>query len=425
MTTRGERHLHGMKVLDFTQAVAGSFCTRLLCDMGAQVIKVELPPTGDRMRLLGPFSGRSWKMPPSMSPVFVYANAGKQSISLDLKKPQAIELIREMVAQVDVVVENFTPHVMKGYRLTYEDLRNIREDLIMCSITGYGQTGALADYPAGDAVGQAMGGMAALCGEQDGYPYLAGNGIADTFTATTAAMAILAALLRRAQTGEGEYIDISMMDSIFSADCAAAPYYLASRGEYSMARGGRFFHLACPWGVFKGPQGRYLAIMAPGDLPWRRLAELMGRPELIDDPRFSTMAARLQNRDAVHEIIERFLQGFETAEEAHRALCEARLMAGIVLDPWEVANHPQVAERQMVWEIPYPFVGSIPTAATAPRFSSAPISVGRAPFIGEHNRAVLRGLLGLSDGALDQLYAQGILYEEEAVARLADAPGGA
>ncbi len=420
--------LAGITVLDFTRAVAGGYCTRLLGDMGARIIKVEAPYIGDGIRLLPPFSGPSWALPPSMSPTFVHCNAGKQSIGLDLRQPAAIDLVERLVPHVDVVVENFTRHVMPGYGLAYEDLRRLREDLVMCSISGFGMEGPLADVPSADAVGQAMGGTLSLCGEENGYPYMAGNGAADATTATTAALAIVAALFERLRTGAGQHVDISMMDAVFASDCAAAPSYVASRGAHSVPRGGRFHHLACPWGVFRGPGDEYLVLMAPGDIPWERLVRFMGRPELIDDPRFSTMDARLANRGQVHVEIEAFLQTFPTAAAAHQALAEAKIIAGVVLDPWEVANHPQVAARDMVREVPYPLADPVPTIATALHFSRNPVSVGRAPFRGEHNRPVLHELLALRDDEIDRLLESGAVHQDDVVPHLAahevQAPAG-
>jgi crotonobetainyl-CoA:carnitine CoA-transferase CaiB-like acyl-CoA transferase len=411
--------LRGIKVLDFTRAVAGGYCTRLLSDMGAEVIKIEPPEIGDGIRLLPPFSGETWALPASMSPIFIHCNAGKSSIGLDLKKPEAIDLVKRMVPHFDVVVENFTPHVMRSFGLAYDDLRKIREDLVMCSVSGFGQEGPLADSPATDPVGQAMSGMMSLCGEDDGYPYQAGNGIADSMTATTAALAIVSALLERLRTGEGQHIDVGMMDTLFAVDCAAAPSYVASRGEYSVPRGGRFHHLACPWGVFKGPQNSYLVVMAAGDIPWERLVRFMGRPELIKDPRFDSMGARLKNQEQVHEIIEEFLQSFETVEAAHKALTDARIIVGMVLDPWEVANHPQLAARDMIHEVDYPFADDpVSTIATALHFSKSRTSIGRAPFMGEHNDEVFREYLGLTDDELKRLRESGAIHEHVIVEHL-------
>jgi len=418
MAKRNEGVLRDITVLDFGRAVAGAYCTRLLADMGARIIKVEGPIIGDPMRLVGPFFGESWRMPPSISPIFLHCNAGKESISLDLKKPESIDLIRRLIPHVDVVLENFTPHVMRSYGLAYDDLRLIREDIVMCSISGFGQKGPLADTPAADAVGQAMSGMLSLCGEQNGYPYLAGNGIADTATSTTAAMAILAALLERFRSGTGQYIDISMMHTLFAMDSAAAPYCVASHGEHSVPRGGRFHHIACPWGVFKGPQGRHLVMMVIGDAAWQTLARLMGRTDMIDDPEFASMDARMRNRDKVHDAIEEFLQSFATAEEAYQTIAKEHLIVGLVLEPWEVATHPQTKPRDMVREVPHPLSGPLSTIATAPLFSRNPITVGRAPFIGEHNRPVLREFLGLSEAELDRLHKDGVLFQDATVTKL-------
>ena len=423
MTHSMDGVLRGIKVLDFTRAVAGGYCTRVLRDMGAEVVKIEAPEIGDGIRLLPPFSGESWALPASMSPVFIHCNAGKSSICLDLKKPEAVALVKRMVPHFDVVVENFTPHVMRSFGLAYDDLRLLREDLVMCSISGFGAEGPLADNPATDPVGQAMSGMLSLCGDEDGYPYQAGNGIADSTTAMTSALAIVAALLERFRSGEGQHIDIGMMDALFAVDCAAAPSYVASRGEYSVPRGGRFHHLACPWGVFKGPQDSYLVVMAAGDIPWENLVRFMGRPDLITHPDFENMGVRLKNQEKVHDIIEAFLQTFDTVEAAHKALSDARIIAGPVLDPWEAANHPQLAARGMIHEVDYPLADDpVPTIGTGLHFSKSRTSVGRAPFLGEHNREILREYLGLSDENVKHLLDTGVLYEHVVVPHLSDAP---
>lgn len=424
MTGSGEGILRGITVLDFGRVVAGGYCGRILADMGARVIKLEATHTGDHIRLLGPLAGEHWCMPPSISPIFMHCNAGKESLSLDLKRPESIELIRRMMPQVDVVLENFTSHVMPGLGLGYEDLRRIRPDLIMCSISGFGPTGPLADAPAADGVAQAMSGMLSLMGEENGYPHFAGNGIADTASATTAAMAILAALLERMRSGEGQHIDISMMHTLLSMDGAAAPYCVVSKGEHKVPRSGRAHHLACPWGTFKGPEGKYLVIMMTGPWAWKKLVTLMGREDLLTHPKFASDEARLRHKHEVHDIIEEFLMSFGTAEDAYRALAAERLLVGIVLDPWEAATHPQTPP-EMIRPVKYPYTGEMLTIATAPRFSRNPTQVGRAPFLGEHNRSVLRELAGLDAGELDRLHAAGVLFEDSTVTHLdrdTDAP---
>ena len=409
--------LQGITVLDFSRVVAGGYCGRILADMGATVIKVEAPHTGDLIRLLGPLNGEDWCMPPSISPIFMHCNAGKKGLSLDLKHPDGIKLIKRLIPQVDVVLENFTSHVMPGFGLGYEELRKIRPDIIMCSVSGFGASGPLADTPAADGIVQAMSGMMSVTGGEDGYPLFAGNGIADTATATSAAMAILAALLERFRNGNGQHIDVSMMHTLFAMDGAAAPFCVASRGKHQVPRAGRAHHLACPWGTFKGPEGKYLVIMMMGDGPWEKLVKLMGREDILTDPRYTYFEERLKHKYEVHDIIEDYLMGFETAEEAYQVLKAERIMVGIVLDPWEVATHPQTPP-DMIQSIPYPYSGDQQTIATTPRFSLTPTQVGRAPFVGEHNRSLLREMIGLDDAELDRLHAVGALFEDDTVIHL-------
>ncbi|QDX79942.1 hypothetical protein B9N43_00945 [Denitratisoma sp. DHT3] len=413
----GQGILRGITVLDFGRVVAGGYCGRILADMGARVIKVEAPHTGDYIRLLGPMGGEHWSMPPSISPIFMHCNAGKESLSLDLKRPESIDLIKRMIPKIDVVLENFTSHVMPGLGLGYEDLKRIRPDIVMCSISGFGPAGPLADAPAADGIAQAMSGMLSLMGEEGGYPHFAGNGIADTASATTAAMAILGALLERFRSGTGQHVNISMMHTLLSMDGAAAPYCVASKGEHKVPRSGRFHHLACPWGTFKGPEGKYLVIMMTGQWAWEKLAKMMGREDMLSHPKFTSLEARLQHKHEVHDIIEAYLMSFETAEAAYQALAAERLLVGIVLDPWEAASHPQTPP-EMIQPIPYPYAGEVPTIATAPLYSETPTRIGRAPFIGEHNRRVLRELAGLDDAELDRLHQAGALFEDDTVTHL-------
>lgn len=417
MADTGRGILRDITVLDFGRVVAGGYCGRILADMGARVIKVEAPYTGDHIRLLGPMNGEHWSMPPSISPIFMHCNAGKESLSLDLKKPESIELIRRLIPRVDVVLENFTSHVMPGLGLGYEDLKKLRPDLIMCSITGFGPTGPLADAPAADGIAQAMSGMLSLTGEQDGYPHFAGNGIADTASATTAAMAVLAALLERFRSGAGQHIHISMMHTLLSMDGAAAPYCVASHGEHKVPRSGHTHHLACPWGIFKGPEGKYFVIMITGPGPWEKLVKRMGREDMVADPKFATPEARLRHKYEIHDIIEGFLMGFETAAAAYEALAAERLLVSIVLDPWEAATHPQTPP-DMIRSVHYPYTGELLTIATAPSFSRNPVTVGRAPFVGEHNRSVLRELAGVEEAELDRLHRSGVLFEDDTVVHL-------
>ncbi len=411
MVDGGTGPLVGYRVLDFSRAIAGAYTTRLLADMGARIIKIEPPEAGDSLRYLNLDDPRiANAMEPTFSPMFIHCNAGKESVCVDFKKPESIELLKALAARVDVVVENFTPHVLPSYGLGYEHLKAIRPDLILCSITGFGQTGPLAEHVSNDAVGQAMSGMASLTVDDRGYPVEAGNGVGDSATSLTAAMAILAALLHRERTGEGQHIDVSIVDSLMALDGLGHAYTAATRGEYTVDPHPRTHFLFGPWGVFKGPNERYFGMLAP----WPRLCEMMGRPELVEDPRFATAEAFLDHREEAHRLIEEYFQSYESDEALFDAMIEKRIPAGPVLDTIEVQTHPQLAAREMVRDVPYA-LKTIPTVATAPRFSATPISVGRAPYVGEHNDEVCRELLGMSEDQLRGLYESGAMLRDEAV----------
>ena len=300
--------LDGVKVLDFTAAAVGPFCSRILADMGAEVIRVEWPrgPAKEVEETVGRFSSEGIESGRQI--LFLHCNGGKKSLCLNLKTPRGLELVRELVKQVDLVVENYTPHVMSSYGLDYSSLKAINPRIIMCSLTGYGREG-MPDYPehpCTDPIAQAMGGLTWITGERGGPPYAIGGGIGDTMASMAGAIAILAAILHRDKTGQGQYIDVSMIHTSLFADCTTMPYVAANNGTTKFFRNGQINTYTCPMGPFKAKEG-YISVQSAGkgpESPWARLCSIMGREDLITDPRFLDDDSRIARTPEVIALME-------------------------------------------------------------------------------------------------------------------------
>src|SRR6516225_11621896 len=273
---RAPRHLlDGYKVLDFTHFIAGPTATRLMAGMGAEVVKVELAPKGDQAREIQFIRNKR-------SAYFIQQNRGKQSLCLDMKKPAAVELIKQLIPQFDVMVENFAPGIISSMGLDYQTVSAINPRIIMCSISALGQTGPLAHDPGFDFIGQAYAGITSLIGEEEGPPYMPMVAIGDVSAGAHAMGAIACALLHRERTGQGQYIDVSLLDTYFHCQTIGVQLYSASQGAREMKASGLHHSLACPAGVFKG-QKRWIIILAMTDKQWVNLCEAIGRSDLVAD----------------------------------------------------------------------------------------------------------------------------------------------
>jgi CoA:oxalate CoA-transferase len=425
--------LAGIRVLDFTLAAVGPFCTRVLSDLGAEVIHVEWPRvrwqsaqsgledtrfTREGMGLDGGRGRRDQQL-------YAHTNAGKKSLAVNLKTPQGVAAVRKLVERVDVVVENMTPRVMQGYGLSYASLRETNPRLVMCSMSGFGQQGLDGDTarPCSDPVAQAMSGIAWSTGERDGPPYTVGGGLGDTVTSMTGATAILAALLRRDRTGEGEYIDLSMVESLAYLDCTVLPY-AAMTGHNHYFRNGQQNSYTFPMGPFRATGG-YIALQAPGsgaDSPWGRLCLLMDREDLLADERLVDDVSRLEHADEVIAAVETWLCSMEDREGALALLASERISAGPVLSQEEMLTHPFFAERGTFGTVDYPEFG--PVRMVEPPFklerSSAHVR-GPAPQMGEHTREIAGADLGLGEDEVQDLIDAGVLYESKGARRRRDA----
>ena len=412
-TTSPPKLLAGVTVVDFTQYLAGPSATRLMADLGAEVIKLERAPQGDLGRQIH-------LLEHGQSALYLGACAGKKSVCVELKDPRGRDLAYDLVRQADVVVENYSPGVMARLGLDYDTLRQHNPKLIMASVSGYGQDGPYAKHTSFDIIAQAQSGVMAMTGEPDGPPTYVGDYFGDPNAGIHAALAICAALFHRATSGRGQYIDVSQLESLVYLDYINFPLFLMTHGAVVPHRFGSDFFNVCPYGVYKSKQGHI--VFAVVQHQWPALVRAMGKPELADDPRFATMDARLERRDEVRALIEDWLQSFDDDETPLKILAEARVPTAPVLDIPRAAAHPQLQARRLFQDVPHPLLGPTPIAKSPFHFSDASVEIPfRAAFLGEHNEYVLQTKLAYTDERIAALYADGVLVQDERVRELADA----
>jgi len=405
MPDKATHILDGYKVIDFSQVLAGPTVTRLMAEMGAEVIKIELPPGGDRSRRL-PYlrDGRSG--------YFVQQNRGKKSVCVDLKNPAGHAIVRELVAAADVMVENFAPGVIARHGFGYETVSALNPRIVMCSISLCGQTGPSAYKPGFDPIGASLAGVLDMTGEADGPPLLNTMGIGDISTGVHGLSAVLAALLYRERSGKGQWVDVSLVDTYFHYHDLSAQALSLSGGAIKPRRSGQHHYLVTPGGIFKSREG-YIFVVAL-DHQWPDLCRTMGRPELAEDPRFKTNPARTENASTVIKIIEDWLQAQASDEAALRQLDENRVPNAPVLSVEQAVNHPQLRARRTVRTIHDRVLGEFQVPGFPLRFSEFPGElILEAPFLGEHNFEVLGKYLGYSASRVKELETNGVLYQAD------------
>lgn len=386
--------LAGYVVVDFTRVYSGPYCTKMLSDLGATVIKLERPGEGDEVRFAG------MQLNPArtdQSAYFARMNAGKRSIALDFSHPQAREVVHDLVRRADVVVENFSPGVMAKYGFDEPGLRRIRPDLVYCSISGFGQTGPLRSMQAYAHLVNAFSGMMEL--DRGGiFPPRANNlQAADVLAGVHAFGAICAALLRRARTGKGAFLDVSMLESLVVADDIN---FCALLNGGTAARAPRAGMAILPIG------DRHVAMQIGGSSAmWPRLTELIGRPDLIDDQRFASPGARRENWSELLEILSEWSRRFQSPDEAVDALARARMPGVPMLMPEEVIEHPHLKARGAFPSVPHPVSGNARVTAQPFQLDGKPVGPsGPVPYlIGEHTREVLGDWLGYSKARVQEL----------------------
>jgi formyl-CoA transferase len=392
--------LKGVRVLDLSRILAGPLCTMMLGDLGAEVIKVERPGTGDDTRTWGPpFSGGE-------SAYFLCCNRNKRSITVDLRKPQGRELIRELAKVSDVVVENFTPGLMKRFELDYEILRELNPRLVFCSITAYGQNGPYCDRPGYDMVLSAVGGLMWITGERDGNPCKVGVAITDVLTGVQASGAITAALLWRERSGRGQYIDCSLLDTQVAALANIASNYLVAGQEAT--RWGTAHESIVPYQTFP-TKDRPIAIAAANQKLWESFCNAAGKGDWLEDPRFESNPKRVENRDVLLPLVAD-LMAQKSCDEWMEILLDAGVPCGPVNNMESLFADPQVQHRQMLAEVPHPTIGTLKLTGVPLKYSETPGEVRLAPpLLGEHIEEILSSVLGYSSERIATLRSDGVV----------------
>ena len=391
------RALDGVKILAFEQVLSGPFATCLLADMGAEVIKVERPGVGDVIR--------SWdSVVKGLSSGYVWLNRNKRSITVDVKKDKGKEILQTLARKSDIFFENYAPGVAGRLGLGYEELSATNPRLIYCSLSGYGQDGPYRDVKAYDLLIQGEGGIIATTGYPD-KPARAGIAIADIASGMYAAIGILLALYQREKTGQGQFIDVSMLDSIVSW-LGYFPHHYWHAGE-EPARVGMRHHYVTPYGPYLAGDGEYVNLAVASASDWEIFCrQVIEKPELLDDARFATVEGRRKNRSELEETIENIF-----LEHDHKywlaQLKKAELPHGIVRGIAQVLAHPQVAARKLIREAESP-VGKIPVIANALTMSGSPARYDRIPALGEDSEAIL-GELEYSQAEIAKLRAEKII----------------
>ncbi len=407
--TRQRLPFHDVRVLDFTRVLAGPYLARHLHDLGAEVIKVEPPRLGDDSRLLPYITAGG------LSGYFMQQNCGKLGISLNLKQPEAVAIAKQLARISDVVLENYKPGVMGELGLDYEALKAVNPQIIMCSISGYGQSGPYSDR-AGEVISTtASSGQLDPAGDPKGPPQSFRHAFGDMNAGSHALAAIAAALHWRDRSGRGQYIDLSILDCIFAIDTWNVQRYSLSGGALR-PHWYRYHHpFLVPRGDFPTPDGRWLFIEAYTEEHWPRLAAALGRSELAHDIRFATLDARTQNQAALYDLVAGWVQAQPSGWAAEESLQAHRVPAAVVRTIPEAVALPQLQTRGMLVPISHPVLGQITVTNSPYRFSGCRSGVGGLPpGLGQHNRKVLSEALGYPAQAIARLESAGTVFSSKA-----------
>ena len=405
MPEKMDHVLTGLRILDFTRALAGPTCTRMFAEMGAEVIKVEPAPKGDMSRSASVYNKRSL--------FFVQHNRGKKSLCVNLRDPRGMALVTSLIPHVDVVVENFKPGIMADMGLSYDRLRELKSDVILCSISALGQTGPLANKPGYDYIAQAYAGVTSMIGDEDEPPYIPLVGLGDVNTGVHGALAVLAALRHRDRTGRGQHLDVALLDVYYHFHEINVHQVRASGGKVKPTRVGRHMTYLCPGGVFRATGG-HVVIMAFFH-HWPDLCRAMERPDLIEDPQYSTDPARLERRDEVVKIIEDWLQTFPDVTSAVSRMEQFEVPVAPVLSVAETLEHPHLRARGTVRTIQDAvYGGDIDVPGFPLKFSDFPEELPlTAPTLGQHNLDALTTYLKKAPEEVSRLHAEGVLVNNK------------
>ena len=377
-----EQPLHGIKVIDLTSAVSGPFCTMVLGDMGADVIKVEEITKGDMNRTAGPFIGGE-------GAYFLYANRNKRSITLNLREEKGREILLKLVKDADVFVENFRPRVKERLRIDYPTLKEINERLIYCSISGFGQTGPWAERPGFDQIAQGMSGLMSVTGFPETGPTRAGVAIGDSVCSLYAVQGILAALLERNKSGKGQFIETSLLEGLISLLGFQSAKYFGTN-ERPMRQGNDHGTIG-PYGAYKTKDG-YINIAAGTQEMWEKLCDLLDTKDLLKDPRFGTSEDRCKNKDILRTFIEARLES-KTSQEWIDQINAVGVACGPINNIDQVFQDEQVLHQKMLSEMDHPTAGKIKTIGFPVKMHKTPCELTLPPpRHGEHTESILKSL---------------------------------
>jgi formyl-CoA transferase len=399
--------LQGIRVVDMTRALAGPYCAMMLGDLGADVIKVEQPGQGDGCRGWGPpFVGEPYGPYPGESAYFIAVNRNKRSVTVNLKSAEGQEVVRRLAAASDVLVENFRTGVLDKMGLGYEDLHALNPRLVYCSISGYGRTGPYAERPGYDPIIQAEGGMMSITGPEEGPPYRVGVPIVDITAGMFAATAALAALRARDHTGEGQLVDVSLLDAQVALLANVASNYLV--GKAPPRRLGNAHPNIAPYQAFRARDG-WFVLAAGSERLWRILCDTIERPDLKDDPRFATNGDRVANLPPLAEALSEVFVTRDAGEWLAE-LREAGLPCGPINAIPDVFAHPQAEARELALETEHPTAGPVQFTGFPYKLSQTPADVRHPPpLLGEHTQEVLVELLGYAAEEVASLRERGAL----------------
>ena len=391
--------LKGIKVIDMSRYISGPYCSMLLGDMGAEVIKVEKPGIGEDSRTMGPFAG-------NVSLYFTQYNKNKKSIALNTRSEEGKKILFELIKGADVLVENFRPGTLEKMGLTKEKIQELNPGLVVTSISGFGQTSPYRNRVAFDCIAQAMSGLMSLTGEEDGQPLLTGTWIVDFVTAVYAAFGTVCALYNRKSGGSGQSIDVALLDCMVSLLATTIPLYTTSGViEHRWSNRDK---VTAPANAFPAKDGS-IYIHAGTQPLFTRMTQVMGQPELMKDERFDTVAHRMANIEAIEALVGEWTKT-HTVKEMDQMLAEAGIPAAPINSIADVVHNEQVLERKDFEYMEYPGAGEISINGITLKMSETPGEITlRPPLLGEHTEEILKGTLGYSDEKIQELKNGGII----------------
>ncbi len=393
--------LSDVRVIELGSLLAGPFCGQLLGDMGAEIIKIEAPGMGDPMRVWGQEKAHGQSL---WWPVVA---RNKKSVTVNCRVPEGQALVRELVAKADIVLENFRPGTMERWNLGYEDLKKVNPSIIMVRVSGQGQTGPYAKRAGYGSIGEAMGGLRYVCGDPSTPPSRMGISIGDSLAATHATVGALAALHHRDRTGEGQVVDSAIYEAVLGMMESLVTEY--DKTGYIRERTGSILPNVAPSNVYPTSDGLLILIAANQDTVFTRLAAAMEQPELADDERYATHAARGHRQQELDDMVGAWTQT-KTAAELTALMEEHGVPVGKIYRAKEMLEDPHFKAREAIVEVPHPTLGSLKMQNVVPKLSATPGSIRSCgPELGEHNEAIFQGLLGKSDGEFARMQGDGVI----------------